>query len=478
MKNKGNNFGIDILSGTLGTIIAYALGFMFLPLITRYYLPEHIGTWQILLGFVSVLIPLVTLRFETALVLEKSIIINRSLISVVLFNTVLVVSILFAAYFYMGSEEKMILNLTVSKNLFFLAGIGVTLQSIFYVFDALIVKHKQFKAQAISKILKALVIPFVLFSALLVIEANAMVYMLAGLLAIMMQSLFLFYFVRKKYFKNILKWKKLEVIKAIKKYKVYPLYMVPYALSQGLIWQIILISLGVLFSASTVGAYAIAKQLVYMPVSLLSAGLRQAVFSYASSAPKYDKDISNNIRNLLVNIINISIPFAVFGFFYLPDLMNLVLGAGWEKAGEFSRWMLVSAVIAMQTEWLSRILDVYSKQKLAVFLQICSDIMLIFILFICYLFEKDALTTVASISIFLAIYELIWLFVVLRILKFETYFWLTIIFRITSIASIFSLFIFTTNLILPSMLAIVFELLTLITITYFIYLKLKMSFFK
>ncbi len=471
-----NGFNGDLLSGTIGTVIAYMLGFLLLPLVTRFYKPEHIGAWQIIFGFIALLVPLATLRFESALVLEKSIKISKILLSVILINTIFIVTSLLFMFFFIGSEKTLILNLEINQDLFLFSAIGIFLQSIFFVFNALIIKHKKFKIQAVGKILRSLSIPIIALFSLLVVDANNTSYIIAGLLAIMMQGLFLFYFLDKKYFKDLFLLKKSEMKKAIIKYKVYPLYMVPYALSQGAIWQITLVSLGALFSASTIGAYTIAKQLVYMPVSLLSTGLRPVIFSYASSAPRYDNEINDYIYKLLINIINISIPFGVFAFFYLPDIINFMLGEGWEEAGEFSRWILISAILAMQTSWLDRMLDVYGRQKLAFLFQVSSDIGLLLILFLCYLFDASSLITIMSMSIFLAVSEFIWLVMMLNILRFKIHVLFNIFFRIAIVTVVLSSLMWLISYFFEKNYALIIEILILSISSFFVYFQIKKDF--
>ena len=470
---SSKNFRSDVLSGTFGTIVAYIIGFATLPLITHFYKPEHIGTWQILFGLVSLLTPVATLRFEDALVLEKSKKVIARLLSVVIINTCIIVILLLIASLLIGSEELTIVNLKINQSLLVMAVIGVIMQVGFLIFNALIIKDKKFKIQAISKILGSIAIPTIALVALLLTNASKQTYIIAALAALFFQSIILFIFTNKQYFVSVFKWNKNKTKKAIKKYRVYPAYMVPYALSQGFIWQVTLLMLGILFSTSTVGAYTVARQLVFMPVSLLTTGLKQVVFSYASTAPKYDKTVNKRIRFLLKNLINLIIPLGVFSFFYISDIINYVLGEDWEQVGVFSKWIMIPAIALMLTSWLDRIFDVYGKQKLAVLLQVTSDVVLLILLAFCYFFKADAQTVVITISLFLTIYNIIWLFIVLFILKFETSFWGNLLFRITTIAVTFFFFMMLLDATLTNSFALTLKLLILALSSYYTFSKMR-----
>lgn len=475
MTDAVKKFRGDILSGTLGTIAAYAIGILFVPLITRFYKPEHIGMWQVLLAFINLLIPLATLRFEDAIVLEESNKTVSRLLLIVVINTTIICTILLFGTFFIGNEKKIFFNLEVTPDITWMAIAGLILQVSLLILKALIIKQKKFKKQAITKVMGAIVRPVFAISILVFFDVSSDTYILSALLGILLESVLLYKWLNKQVYPRIFNWNKDKTLAGIIKYKVYPIYTVPYALSQGFIRQITLMSLAMLYSTSIVGAYTVARQLVSMPVSLLTAGLKQVIFSYASSAPKFDSTVNNRVSKLLINIVNLSIPFAVFGFFYLPDMINFALGKGWEHVGIFSRWMLIPSVALMLTSWLDRIFDVYGKQRLAVFLQISSDATLFLILLVCFRVKADALTTIISLSLFSAFYNLIWLFVVLNILKLRTSLWIGLISRIAIMAIIFSSMIMLLDIWLPMWVKIPVELLCLGGIVYFAYLKNRLK---
>jgi O-antigen/teichoic acid export membrane protein len=471
--NTAKKFRVDILTGTFGTVFAYAISILLLPLITRYYQPEHIGVWQVLLATVGIIMPLATFQFESAIILEKNKRLISYLISIVLINTTIICTLLLLTIIFFGDELSNFLNIHIVINIGWLLIIAIIIQACFLVFTALVVKEKHFKIQAIAKILGALTVPSFALIALFFFEASSLIYVEAAILGIFVQVIVLYQQVDTRYFLSFKLWRKEKKLLAIRRHKVYPVYMTPYALSHGAVWQITLMSLGVLFSTNTVGAYAVARQLVYMPVSLLTAGLKQVIFSHASSEEKYSKDINNRISTLLINIVNISIPFSVFSFFYLSDIINVFLGDGWEKVGIFAPWILIPAIALMLTSWLDRIFDVYGRQRYAVSLQILSDISFLLVLLICYLLNTNSVVTVISLSLFVAIYNLLWLFIVLSILGFNPKFWVFLMLRLIMIGVISFSLIKILGVFLSFNFALLIEVLILFSITYYVYLKIR-----
>ena len=466
-------FKADILIGTYGTVVAYALSILLLPLISRYYQPEHIGVWQVLLATIGIIMPLATFQFERAIILEKNKRLISHLITVIIINTLIICSFLLFVILSFGEKLNNLFKIHIAINIGWILIIAIIVQAHFLVFTALIVKEKHFKTQAIAKILGALTVPAFALLSLLFFNASSILYIEAAILAIFVQAFILYQQIDVKYLPTIKTWHKEKLLVSIKKYNVYPIYMVPYALSHGAVWQITLMSITILFSASTVGAYAVARQLVYIPVSLLTVSLRQVIFSHASSVKKYDPDISKRIHSLLTNIVNIAIPFAVFGFFYLPNIINFTLGVGWEQVGIFSPWLLISAVALMLSSWLDRIFDVYGKQRFAVILQLTSDALFLFVLLACYLLKTNAITTIIYLSVYVAIYNILWLYVVLSILEFKANVWLLLMIRVFVITLISFAIIKILGIILPFKLAVLIELLLLLSIIYHAYIKIR-----
>ena len=466
---SSNQFRTDVVSGTTGIIAAYCIGILCLPVITHFYKPEHIGSWQILLAGINLLIPLATLQLDKAIVLERSGKTTSWLLVAVAINTVAICVLLLVAGLFFGDRVIRLLNLRGVEDIVLIGMAGLILQVALLSLNALIIKQKKFRNQAISKILGALTIPVLAVSALIFFEASSFIFIIASMSGILVQVAFLYKSVDVKGFSCIRYPGTQKIVAAIKKYRVYPTYMVPYSLSQAGVWQVTLLTFGMFFSAGVVGAYTVARQIVYMPVSLLSVGLKQAVFSYAVAVPKYDEGIKNQIRGLLINIINLTSPLAVFGFFHLPGFINMVLGEGWENVGVFSSWMLLSASALMLTSWLDRIFDVYGRQRLAVFLQISSDVLFLLVLAVCCLVEVGVLATIIWLSVFLMVYNLLWLYIVLDILAFAKKFWLHLVARMVLLAVVFMLIMKFLEAMLSLWLALSAEILLLSCLGYLIY---------
>ena len=467
--NATSQFRNDVVSGTTGLVTAYVIGILSLPLITYFYQPEHIGSWQILLAGINLLIPLATLQLDKAIVLEGSRKTTSWLLGAVVINTSVICVLLLVAGLFSGDRIIRLLDLGGSEDIVLIGMAGLILQVALLSLNALIIKQKKFRSQAISKISGALTIPVLAVSALIFFEASSFTFIIASMSGILVQVALLYKSADVQGFSRTRCLDARNIVAAVKKYRVYPAYMVPYNLSQAGVWQITLVTFGMFFSTGAVGAYTVARQIVHIPVSLLSFGLKQAVFSYAAAAPQHDEWINNQIRRLLISIVNLAVPSAVFGFFHLPGFIDLVLGEGWESAGVFSSWMLLSAGALMLTSWLDRIFDVYGRQRLAVFLQISSDLLFLLVLAVCCFTEVGVLVTIICLSVFSVVYNLLWLYIVLNILAFAKTFWFHVVARMALLTVVFILIMKFLEAMLPLWLALSAEILLLSCLGYFIF---------
>jgi hypothetical protein len=105
-----------------------------------------------------------------------------------------------------------------------------------------------------------------------------------------------------------------------------------------------------------------------------------------------------------------------------------VLGNKWQMLPQIGWWCMFPACALLFSGPLDRMPDMVGRQKLSVAMQLTSDIIMLAIMFLCIQQGKPALTTIAAISVSLALYNLTWLGVILHLIG-------------STIAHIFSLYL-------------------------------------
>ena len=66
-----NSFLSNVLKVASASIIAQVIGFFLLPIITRWYLPEHFGEFALYISIFSFISPLVALKYNSVIVIQK-----------------------------------------------------------------------------------------------------------------------------------------------------------------------------------------------------------------------------------------------------------------------------------------------------------------------------------------------------------------------------------------------------------------------
>ncbi len=430
---KNLSFKRHLIVSILGTVISRLIGFIVLPLITRIFDPTSIGIWHLLLALSSFFFPLATMRYELAVVLPRSDRSAANLLWGVVVLSCLVTMLVVVILQIFTIPIANIFGLAENSELLWVAPISLAFLATQTTFNSWIIRTRHFGLKAILEIVAGIVTPAVAILVALYSQASAAVYVLGALAGQATYAMGTVLIAKYSGFFKVTKhisWR--LILREFYKYRVYPLYTMPYSLSNDLVDRLFTIMLGMLFSLATLGAYRIALQITLTPITLITTGLRQVLFSYAADSSD-KKRINEVIQFLLLSIVTLVIPFVAFGFHYLPNIVNMFLGDDWSQAGQFSRWLLLYATSTMFTTWLDRMYDVHGRQRLSVILQVISDIILLCVIAVCYALNLPPLNTIAAYSIALAIIDMVWLIITLKMVGISDKFLVKLLLRGTQV---------------------------------------------
>mgnify|MGYP006129540733 CR=1 FL=1 len=116
LKNS-NSFVGNVLKVAGGTVLAQIVGYLFLPFITRLYIPENFGEFGIFMAIFGLISPLLGGKFEVALVLEKDKVRKMNLYFLSAILTLFISVISFLVFFFFRDIIISIFSLTINKNL-------------------------------------------------------------------------------------------------------------------------------------------------------------------------------------------------------------------------------------------------------------------------------------------------------------------------------------------------------------------------
>ena len=198
-----------------------------------------------------------------------------------------------------------------------------------------------------------------------------------------------------------------------RRYKAYPLYMLPYSLSSGLSERILQVSLINFYSLGTLGAFTLARQIVNAPAVLMSSSLRQVMFGH--SAAQTDPE-ARRARTLAVLrlMIDVSAPATGFALIWLPSVLLYAMPSAWSEMTSYAWWCLFPTSMLFLCSWLDRMFDVLGKPRLGVTLQIVSDIAVVAVVLIGGRLGLEASRLISCVTMTQTAYYVIWLTILLR----------------------------------------------------------------
>jgi len=415
-----SSFKSDVAVSFAGAFISRLIVFLSLPLLTQIYSPTEYGIWPLLLVSASFLIPLATLRYEIAIILPRSENKAIHLLWAILISTSLVVVL--SSLIFLNFKEFMaeLFNLPSEQQpLIVLVSAIVLFSALQQTFQAWLVRKKAFALIAASQIVQVLIMIMLALVLPKFFTASASTLVFASLAGLFAAALINVFSSLQNNFRLFPKRISLRAIKKISaNYKVYPFYMVPYALSAGLTERVFQIALAGIFSISSLGMYFVARQLVFTPMSVFTTAIRQVFFSHISGST--DKSAHRKIISKLLKLIaSFQMPLMAFGLVFAPKLIDIIIGSKWENVGDFIFWLIIPASVLMHTAWLDRVYDVYGRQRFAVVLQLTSDFVLLSLIALVFWFKFNVNMSVAILSLGIAIYNIIWLWITLGLVDFS-----------------------------------------------------------
>ncbi|MFV8258358.1 lipopolysaccharide biosynthesis protein [Bdellovibrio bacteriovorus] len=162
-------------------------------------------------------------------------------------------------------------------------------------------------------------------------------------------------------------WSVEEVVLLLKKYKNFPLYLLPAGVLEAFNSGFLLLASSELFGLEVSAAFGLYLRLVVSPQGLVVSSIgdmlrRKIVTSSVSDLPRL-------LRRLGAVLFLISAICAVIIFLFSKFGIGFVLGDKWGYAGKYFIWMLPIFVLSFVVPSLSVTLYVFNGQRYDLFLQ-------------------------------------------------------------------------------------------------------------
>ncbi|HOM66355.1 MAG TPA: oligosaccharide flippase family protein [Ignavibacteriales bacterium] len=408
-----------------GDSIARVIGLATAPIITRLYLPEHMGVLSVFTSLVALLIPFGTFRYSLAIPLPKSdsSALNISVLSFILLT--ISTLFLFFIFIFFGNEILVFFSMEQVTHYWWLVPITFAGTGLYDLLSGWAIRKKEFKPLAKTKVWQKIIgdVVKVLFG---LIDIRPLGLLIGYILNQAGGILSLFKNFKIFFTDNVRCISRKRIIYFSKRYSDFPKYRIPSQFLLNLTAKAPLLYFAWHFGADTTGQIGLATMMLSLPISLIGYTTGKAYYAeIATIGKRMPEKIYKVTRNVSRKLFLFSIiPFSIILFFG-PFIFKIVFGPKWNDAGVFasilSPYLLAQFIYGPISEG---ILSVFEKQSKVLVIEISRTIITFLVFLISFILKSKPIYTLLLYSIGLTlhyIFATIIVFLVIRRSKINNY---------------------------------------------------------
>jgi O-antigen/teichoic acid export membrane protein len=409
--------GIQLLGGTT---ISQFIPAIVSPILTHLYTPTDFGVFALTYGILVVASAVACLRYELAIVLPPN---HKEALQVIaacmgICVGMVVLSALLCLAFWAWSPSRSAAGLAVP--LMAMVPVGILLMGL----------------QAVAQLWCVRVLKFGVISTALLFQATMTAAVQVGLGAIWGSNPYFLIigmqvglFFSLTVFAHLLLSTILPLLRqelsafgirdALKRYVRFPIYAAPYVFATQVASRLTLLILAGFATTSSVGQFALAQRVIYLPVPIILGTASQIFFSRAARCMD-DPRLPIFVRRAVLAATLMFGPLFVFGFLFAEPVFRTLFGRNWTEAGRFAAVLAGPSMLITLTSWLDRIYDIIGRQRLALILQISNDSISLTLMLAVLYFTHDPLLAVTAFAVSVSIYCIVWTYFTFSIGGFGT----------------------------------------------------------
>lgn len=361
---RNTGFLGDVTRLVSGTIASQMLGVLATPLLARMYAPEAFGTAALFVSVTGILGVIACMRYELAIMLpeddrEAANLLGVSLVSTLFISVLTIVPIWFgrnAIARWLNSPELSLYLL--------LLPVAILISGCFLALNYWNSRTKHFGRLSISRVLNQATTYSTMLFAGYAGYATGGAQIITNLTGNLVATIVLGIQILRddwRFLVHSIRWR--EMYQGAKHQRKFPLYSTWSALLNTASWQLPAFLLGMFFSATEVGYYALGFRILQMPMSLIGRSIAQVFFQRAAEA-KGGSNLASLVHGLFYQLVTIGI-FPIFTLTIIgKDLYILVFGPDWAEAGIYTQILSVWAFFWFISSPLSTLFSLLERQEL------------------------------------------------------------------------------------------------------------------
>ncbi|MBB5281781.1 oligosaccharide flippase family protein [Pacificimonas flava] len=359
---RSSTLSRNILAVATGTAAGQAVAFAFSPLITRIYGPEIFGIQGVFLALVSILSPVVALRYPLAIIVADNdsdawhlrrlamrmgfalsagltvlLLLAAEPISVLLGAEALGPLIWFLPLALLCVAAQDVAGYTAARRgQFRLVGVVTVVQA--------------FLAN-LARVLGGLAAPI---AGVLVAVTSVAPAVQAGLLNLRI----------KGYPESRGALGKEEVFRLLSKHRDFPLFRMPTDVLNSASQSVPVIMLAALYSPTAAGLYALTRSVLNLPANLINAAIGNVLYARFAELSRSGSELWGMLLKSTLYLLSLA-PIIIGVSWFSPDIFAFIFGEEWREAGHYAQWMAIWISLMIVNVPTSRIVAVIGRQGLS-----------------------------------------------------------------------------------------------------------------
>lgn len=357
-----SDFINNIIKLTSGSIAAQVLGILLIPVITRFYVPNDFGIFQLILSITSIMAAISCMSYQFSIMLPKEE--EDSATLVVLCVILIFAASIFSALFLFIFSEKIetILKVQGISNYLVVIPFIIFLRGFSLPLNYWLSRKVRYGIITASRLANAV------SSKIIQIIGGLAGPSPAGLILGFVAGQIIDDCMMLKQLKNdsmIFKKVSFEKMKQLAiRYRKFPIFTTWSLTANEISLQVPAFFLAIFFSPVTVGYYSLANTVLNVPMSLIGGATGQVFYQKAAE----EKNKTGTIKGIVLEVYKRLISIGIFPMLALliisDDLFLFVFGPNWTVAGTYAKILLPWIFLVFISSPLSTLFSLLEKQQI------------------------------------------------------------------------------------------------------------------
>ena len=351
----------DVTVLTLGTGLAQLINIGSAPLLSRLYSPKDFGILAIFLAIVGISSTLVTLRYETAILIPRSKKESANIVAMSIFLAVV------------GSVLLMLISLVLSDTMseyFGISEIKYWLPIIFIVagLSAMITTIQSWLNRE-KKYFNIIAIRIAQNTFIVAISIICFYFgSMSGLILSQIISLSLTFIIALYFIRNLTELIDLNKIKInFKTYSNAPKYLLPTAILDTISIQLPILMIASLFGERITGQFSMAWKILAVPMTLIGVSVGQVFMQKFSECRNDIKASKELVKKTWISLVTIGLLPTTIIMTLGEEFFTLLLGEKWYESGTIASILAPMTLMMLISSPTSGVYIILGMQKISLF---------------------------------------------------------------------------------------------------------------